>query len=144
MQATKLRGRRNPLTKRDSSEETSTAVPRLRRVRILVANEPRAYRTALAPALQGLRPGAEVTSLEPEAIDREIERLAPDLVICSRATEAVRNMALSWIELHPDGAPQSVISVRGQRSKVPGLDLAGILATIDETERLLGCVSGRS
>ncbi len=116
----------------------------IRGVRILVVNEPRAYRTALAPALRGLRPGAEVTSLEPEAIDREIERLAPDLVICSRATEAVRNTALSWIELHPGGGPESVISVRGRRSKVSGLDLAGILAIVDETERLLGCVSGRS
>ncbi len=57
------------------------------RARVLIANEPPAYREVLALALQEMRVPADVTCVEPEDLDSEIVRLAPHLVICSRLTK---------------------------------------------------------
>lgn len=58
------------------------------RQRILLANELRFYRQTMAIALQGLRPAAEVTAIEPESFEAEVERRRPHVVICSRNTPA--------------------------------------------------------
>ena len=41
--------------------------------RVLVANEPRSYRQAIAAALQVIRPDMEVLVVEPELLDDEVE-----------------------------------------------------------------------
>lgn len=106
-----------------------------RRILVLMANEPHSYRQVISAALQALEPDIEMIAAEPEALDREVERLAPDLVICSQATENVRNADLSWIDLYPGGSNHAVINVRGRRRRVPEPTLADIFAVIDEVRR---------
>ena len=55
--------------------------------RVLMANEPRAYREGIAAVIGQLRPVVEVETVEPDALDDSIERFSPDMVICSKATE---------------------------------------------------------
>ena len=105
-------------------------------VRILIANEPRAYREAITAALRALRPHAEVILVEPDRLDGAVLRLAPDLVVCSRLTEAVRACPLAWVLLYPNGKSQAVISFAGQLTTVAGIDFEGLLALVDRTERL--------
>jgi hypothetical protein len=99
--------------------------------RILIANEPRAYRDALAAALQTLRPHVQALVVEPDDLDCFVERLAPDLVICSRASETVRARVGAWVMLYPDGEDQAVIVIGGQGRELARMDLEGILALVD-------------
>jgi hypothetical protein len=86
--------------------------------RVLVACELQAYRQAVAATFRELRPDVEVFEVEEEDLDREVERLGPDLVVCSRLTARVEDHAPNWIELYPDWEAHSVISVLGERSTV--------------------------
>src|SRR3712207_5533595 len=103
--------------------------------RILVALELQSYRQALAAAFRELRPDVEVFEAEKEDLDREVERLGPDLVVCSRLTTRVEDHAPSWVELYPNHGPRSVVSVLGERSTVEEIQLSDLLSIIDRTER---------
>ena len=105
-------------------------------VRVLVANEPRAYREGIAAAIRVLRPCVEVTTVEPERLEGSIPRLAPDMVVCNRATGAVREEVPVWVELYPDYASWSVVSVRGTRSTLPEIQLLDLISIVDRTADL--------
>lgn len=101
------------------------------RPRVLLANEPRSYRQAIAGALQALRPDVEFEEIEPESLDAEVGRLAPQLVICSHVTPAVRAAASSWVELYTDYGSISSVSIRLERSKVEGIEISDLLQIVD-------------
>jgi hypothetical protein len=103
--------------------------------RILVACELQSYRQALAAAFRELRPDVEVFEAEKEDLDREVERLGPDLVVCSRLTARVEDHAPSWVELYPNHGVRSVVSVLGERSTVEGIQLSDLLSIIDRAQR---------
>ncbi|MDQ3237538.1 MAG: hypothetical protein M3Q54_08365 [Actinomycetota bacterium] len=102
-------------------------------LRVLMANEPRSYRDGLAAVLRELRPGIEVTTVEPDVLDGSILRLTPDIVVCNRATGVVRQEVPVWLELYPDFASWSVVSVRGARSTLAEIQLLDILSIVDQT-----------
>jgi hypothetical protein len=102
--------------------------------RILVACELQSYRQALAAAFRELRPNVEVFEAKNEDLDREVKRLGPDLVVCSRVTAGVEDRAPSWVELYPNHGARSVVSVLGERSIVEEIQLADLLSIIDGTE----------
>lgn len=99
--------------------------------RILLANEPRSYRQAIACVLRDLRPGVEVDETEQAALDRGLRRSVPQLVICSRATPAVQGTAPAWVELYTDDGPLSSVAIGEERSTVPEIELADILRIVD-------------
>ena len=99
--------------------------------RVLLANEPRSYRQAIASVLRSLRPELEVKEMEPGALDRELRRSVPQLVICSRATPAVRGTAPAWVELYTDHGPLSSVAIGKETSTVSEIDLADILLIVD-------------
>jgi len=99
--------------------------------RVLLANEPRSYRQAMAQVLRELRPGLEVAETEQAGLDRELRRSIPQLVICSRATPAVRGTAPAWIELYTNDGPLSSVAIGEERSTVPRIELADILRVVD-------------
>jgi hypothetical protein len=107
-------------------------------MRILVANEPRSYREVIATTLQVLRPHLEVIEVEPEDLDREVVRLVPNMVLCSRLSEAVETRPIAWVVLYPNGETQAVISIAGHSQPVSGdLPFPLLLSIIDEVERRL-------
>jgi hypothetical protein len=103
--------------------------------RILVALELKSYRQALAAAFRELRPDVEVFEAEKKDLDREVECLGPDLVVCSRLTARVEDHAPSWVELYPNHQSRSVVSVLGERSTVEEIHLSDLLSIIDRTKR---------
>ena len=105
-------------------------------MRILLANEPRAYREVIAAAFQALRPNHEVISVAPDDLDAEVERLDPEFVLCSRLTPAVLQHPRSWVVLYPDGETQAVICVDGRRTTTGDVEFEQLLAIIDQTEGL--------
>jgi hypothetical protein len=103
--------------------------------RVLVALELQSYRQALATAFRELRPDVEVFEAKKEDLDREVERLGPDLVVCSRLTARVEDHTPSWVELYPNHGARSVVSVLGKRSTVEEIHLSDLLSIIDRADR---------
>jgi hypothetical protein len=101
----------------------------------LVACELQSYRQAFAATFRELRPDVQLFEAEENDLDREVERLDPYLVVCSRLTARVEDHAPSWVELYPDSEAHSVISVRGERSTVEEIKLSDLLSIIDRTKR---------
>jgi hypothetical protein len=101
---------------------------------IVVANEPRAYREALAAALQELRPHIEVICIEPDDLDGKVSHCGPRLVLCSRLTEAVETCCDAWMLLYPNRENRALISVAGRRTVVTNIEFSHLLSVIDELE----------
>ena len=99
----------------------------------MVACELTSYREAIAAAFRLLRPNVEVFEAADEDLDREVRRIGPDLVVCSRLTAWVENRAKNWVELYPGYGSHSVVSVRGERSTIEEIQLSHLLSVIDET-----------
>ena len=109
------------------------------RVCVLVANEPRVYREALAGALTVLRPGGPVVAVEPAELDGMVVRTRPCLLQQTRAGRGGEGRA--WTLLYPDGAPRVERSVNGERAVVADLSLAAALALVD---RAVALAEGRA
>lgn len=105
-------------------------------LRILLANEPLAYREILADAFREHRAGVEVLLVEPEALELGAISPGEDLVICSRLTRSVAADALAWVELYPGVAPWGVACVAGVRETIPGMGYQSLLAVIDRAAEL--------
>ena len=104
--------------------------------RVLMANEPRAYREGIAAVIGQLRPGAEVWSVEPDAMDGSILRLSPDMVVCSKATEVLKGRVRVWVELYPEHAAHSVASIGGRLMEYTEIQLPDLLSIVDRAEEL--------
>jgi DNA-binding transcriptional LysR family regulator len=74
---------------KDPAAEAACARRRRGRPRVLTANEPRAYCEGIAAVISQLRPEVEIETVEPNSVDTSIERFSPDMVICSKATDAL-------------------------------------------------------
>ena len=120
---------------RDPAAEAASAH---RRPRVLMANEPRAYREGIAAVISQLRPEVEVKTVEPNALDTSIERFSPDMVICSKATDALKGGVRVWVELYPENAAYSVASIGGRRMEYTEIQLPDLLSIVDKAEELAG------
>ena len=96
--------------------------------RILVANELTSYRQTIAMVIREVHPNVEVFEADPKTLDREVARLRPDLVICSRVTPLVRDMVPNWVELYPDCEPFSTLCVGGDRRTMEDVQLSDLLS----------------
>lgn len=101
-------------------------------MRLLVANEPRAYREVLSAAFTALRPEIEIFTAEADSLDREYRRLLPELVLCHKLTSLIEREAPAWILLYPDEGPLTITCLHGERNTVADMDLNKLIAIIDE------------
>ena len=109
--------------------------------RVLVAVDPLMYREVIAHAIRKHRPHAEVRTADPDDLDSEARRLVPHLVVCNHATRAVREAAVSWVELEVRPGPgrlDAKMKVDSMPlSRVEQAEIDDVLAALDETERTL-------
>lgn len=96
--------------------------------RILVANQFASYRQAIAIVIRDLQPDLEVFEAASEAMDGEVARLGPDLVICSHATYTVRQRVANWVELYPECKPYSTFYTGGVRKAKEDVQLSDIIS----------------
>lgn len=116
----------------------------MRKTRVLLANDPRSYREIIATTVHDLRPNLDVFVAEPGEIERKMESLSPDVVICSEVYPAVERGARAWIQLYPEGEPLAVLSVEGERDTLPNLELLGLLSAVDRADPALRPNTGAS
>ena len=95
--------------------------------RILVANELTSYRQTLALVIRDLRPHVEVFETPSECLDEEVARIGPDLVICSRVTNTVKQRVANWVELYPNCKPYSTFYIGGRRIAKRDVQLSDLL-----------------
>jgi len=119
----------------DPAEE-GTPSGRRGRPRVLMANEPRAYREGIAAVISQLRPAVEVETVEPHALDDSILRYAPDMVICSKATETLKVRVKVWVELYPENGAISVANIGGRRMEYTEIQLPDLLSIVDKAGEL--------
>ena len=111
-------------------------------MRVLVANDPRAYREAIAGALPRLRL-VEVFRAKPEELEREAVRVRPHLILCSRKIGAAARSGclLAWMVLYPDGEDRAEVGSAAPGGAttvvVEGVALNDLLSVVDETEQQL-------
>ncbi len=98
---------------------------------VLLANEPRAYRQALAAAMSARRDGVHVIVVTAEELDAAVLRHHPVLVICDAVTPVVETHAPVWVLLYPEGARLVVTSVFGALTYAADLTLEGLAALVD-------------
>jgi hypothetical protein len=111
-------------------------------MRILVAFEDnyRAYACALATAISAARPRLDVATVGLEALQMEVARLDPHLVICSlpNPAAAVQEGRLSWVQLSVDPhQPSKFCLLNGRRWESLNPSLEELLGVVEETESLL-------
>jgi hypothetical protein len=105
-------------------------------MRVLIANEPLAYREVISAALRKLRPHLEVYTAEPTNLDKEFLRLSPKLVMCSRRTQLIERKACAWVELYPQHTYGAVVSLAGKKTPFEEMGFDALLSIVDEAERL--------
>lgn len=115
------------------ADNVSSAKPQPDVARVLVANEPRAYREVTAEVLGQLRPDVEFLLVEPGGLESEISRLTPDMVLCDEATPKVRSEVITWLELYPHGDTTSVFGTGDEHSTIENIQLSDILTLVDRT-----------
>jgi len=98
----------------------------------------RAYREVIGASIQVLRPHVEVAVSGLEALEEEVARLDPHLVICNLpATAGSGERVPSWVELSLDPTRPSVVCVGGSYSERSNPTLEALLQVIDEVDRTL-------
>ena len=105
-------------------------------MRVLVANEPLAYREVISAAFKELRPQMDVHTTEPVDLDKELLRLAPGLVVCSRTTVLVEHKAPAWVELYREHTSGAIVSLAGTKTTFDEMDFGTLLSILDEAEHL--------
>lgn len=107
-------------------------------MRILVAVKPRVYREVLALSLYHYRPDDEVLISPPEALDREIERFRPHLVVYGEgAAPQTTASVLGWVELLFSNGLDARISVGGRDAEAKDVGTQDLLALVDRTQRMI-------
>ncbi len=105
-------------------------------IRVLVALEDdyRVYRETIAAVLRVLRPAAEVESTAIEALEEELERFDPQVVICCGGHEGVEppDGRAAWIELSLDPTRPTVVSVGSCSLELTNPRVEELLEVIDE------------
>ncbi len=106
------------------------------RTRILVAIEPRAYRTVIGRAIQILRPHLVVAVVEPDDLQAEVARLDPALVICSQPKPATSDGGPVWVEFRPYDEASVKVCICGRIARLYEPNLDDLISMVDEADRL--------
>jgi hypothetical protein len=105
-------------------------------MRVLIANEPLAYREVISAAFKELRPHLEIYVVEPAELDKELLRLSPRFVVCSRRTELIEQEAFAWVELYPQHTSGAVVNLAGKKTIFKEMDFDTLLSILDDTQHL--------
>ena len=108
------------------------------RLRLVVANDLRSYREAIAAAIQRLQPDVEVMVVDPADLADQVELWRPHMVISSVPVARPGDYPLCWVALYPAGKAQVVVTIAGQQTWARDIDLAELLAVVDCTAALVG------
>ncbi len=107
------------------------------KMRVLLVNEPRVYREAMATAFRRLRPGAEIVVAESDQLDDQIRDLRPHLLMSSQPARCLEDHPLPHVLLYPEGESKALVSIDGQQTAILDVELEDLLLVIDRVQNVL-------
>jgi hypothetical protein len=107
------------------------------KMRIVVANEPRAYRDVIAAAIGVLRPRFDVLEIEPDQLDGAVLRCDPHVVICSRRSATIAAGAFTSLVLYPDVVGGATMWQAGKPTVLDDVTFDTLLAIVDQVDALV-------
>ncbi len=107
------------------------------KMRVLLANEPRVYREAMASAFRYLRPGAEIVVAESDELDDQVTEFRPHLVLSSQAARSLEDHPLPHVLLYPEGESKALVSIDGQQTTIVNVELEDLLLVIDRVQNVV-------
>jgi DNA-binding NarL/FixJ family response regulator len=134
------------LSKRLTVEEVIAAARRLvgkqpavEGVKVLISYEEThlSYRDVVADVIRELRPHADVRTVYLRALEEEIGRVDPHLVICSRPNSVDPGGRMAWVTLAPEPEDASEVCLAGRRRVLDNPGLEVLLEIVDETTELV-------
>ncbi len=99
---------------------------------VAIEDDYRVYRETIAAGLRILRPHAEVKDAPLEALEEELERFDPQVVICGGHADVEPDDRLIWIELSLDPTQPTKISIYGRHLERTNPTVEELLKAIDE------------
>ena len=105
---------------------------------MLIAIEPRAYSQTIGYTVRALRPRYAVATVDPDLLGCEVERCAPDLVLCSLPRPITMGEGPTW-GFRPYARPGDQISVNGRRLGLESVEFADLLSILVEAGSSLRC-----
>ena len=108
-------------------------------MRVLVAFEEahQVYGETIAEAIGRSRPGVEAQAIDWEALEEEVHRQDPHLVICNPPVpENPISTRMAWVELSLDTQMPSRVRLGEQRWETLNPSLKELLKVVDEARKL--------
>ncbi len=99
---------------------------------ILIGHKLSLYGEVLTSAFSSMRPELLVQSVPHDDLDEMVKQLQPFLVICSSASQVIRDWVPAWIALYPEETDQAVVSVTGHLRTIPHATLNQLLTIASE------------
>ncbi len=109
--------------------------------RIVLANEPRAYRDVMAAAFRDLRPELEIVTVEPDDLGVYLAQSEPAVVVYSRQGDGLPPRVFAWVLLYPDGENRATVSVAREETSYADMEFDDLLGVLDRTVALVSTVS---
>jgi len=107
-------------------------------MRVLIANTPLMYRESLALAIHRHNPDFEVMIADPESLDGEAERFAPQAIVRddNGLDVGAPDGVILWVGILIDDHLKARISVDGRATEIHEVSLEELMAALDETVKL--------
>ncbi len=107
------------------------------KMRVLLANEPRVYREAMASAFRYLCLGAEIAVAESDGLDDQVTEFRLHLVLSSQAARSLEDHPLPHVLLYPEGESKALVSIDGQQTTIVNVELADLLLVINRVQNVV-------
>ena len=102
-----------------------------------IEDDYRSYRGAIAGSIQALRPQVEVATVGLDALEEQLARFDPHLVISTLPVTAASGGRLAWVALSIDPLLPSVFWIRGCYSEQRNPAVDSLIAVIDEVQEIV-------
>jgi hypothetical protein len=104
---------------------------------VALEDDYRAYREVIAVGIRVRRRHAEVVTATLGALEEELRRFDPHVVICSLPAPAGDKARLGWVELSLYPAQHARVRIGGRYSEHNNITLEDLLGFLDEAEKHL-------
>jgi hypothetical protein len=125
----------SPATAWGKEKEAALMAPGV--VRILVAVEPQMYREVLALHFRQERPRADVVLASSQALQAEVERTRPHLIVANEVPPELKEeegSSFFWVELRVSDVLVATISADGYSDTIRDVSLHELIAVVDKAE----------
>ena len=99
-----------------------------------IEDEYRSYRGVVTGGIKAVRPRTEVVSGCLEALEQDLARFEPHVVICTLPMTTLSKRPMAWVGLSLDPLRPSIICTGGRRFEQRNPTFDTLLAVVDEVQ----------